>query len=129
MNNSTRHGRARHHQSAKPYPDFHFTAHPTGRWCKKVRGRIIFFGKLEDPQAALDKWLRPEDFAVHADQPAVRSPWKNCSTGFSRVIRSPRGISNCAASRIVWTVVEVHLIPLLSIIPTRPSVGVMGAAE
>ena len=61
MTNSTRRSRSRHHQSAKPYPDFPLTAHPTGRWCKKVRGRLIFFGKIDNPQAALDKWLKEKD--------------------------------------------------------------------
>jgi hypothetical protein len=59
--NSTRERRSRHHQSAKPYPEFPLTGHPTGRWCKKVRGRVIFFGKIDDPQAALDKWLKEKD--------------------------------------------------------------------
>ena len=67
MNNSTRRRRPRHHQSAKPYPDFPLTAHPSGRWCKKVRGKIIFFGKIaaddngQSAQVALDKWLREKD--------------------------------------------------------------------
>ena len=61
MKNSTRNERPRHHQSAKPYPEFPLTAHPTGRWCKKVRGPVIFFGKIDDPQAALDKWLKEKD--------------------------------------------------------------------
>src|SRR6516165_11841724 len=29
----------------KPYPDFPLTAHNSGRWCKKIRGRVIFFGR------------------------------------------------------------------------------------
>jgi integrase len=48
-------------QSAKPYPDFPLTAHPSGRWCKKVRGRLLYFGPIEDPDGALDKWLRDKD--------------------------------------------------------------------
>jgi hypothetical protein len=27
---------------------FPLTPHPTGRWCKKIRGKIHFFGKLAD---------------------------------------------------------------------------------
>src|SRR5262245_26031700 len=55
------------HQAAKPHPDFPLTAHPTRRWCKKVRGKIHFFGKIipndggDSAQAALDKWLDEKD--------------------------------------------------------------------
>jgi integrase len=45
----------------KPRPDFPLTPHPSGRWCKKVRGRLHYFGRLDDPQAALDKWLDQKD--------------------------------------------------------------------
>jgi hypothetical protein len=41
MVNSSRRRRPRHHQSAKPHPDFPLTAHPSGRWCKKIKGRTF----------------------------------------------------------------------------------------
>ena len=28
----------------KPYPDFPLTAHPTGKWCKSIRGKLHYFG-------------------------------------------------------------------------------------
>ena len=74
MSNSSRQRRTRHHQSAKPYPDFPLTAHPTGRWCKKVRGRIIFFGKIDNPEAALDKWLREKDDLLAGRVPREQVP-------------------------------------------------------
>jgi integrase len=61
VSNSIRRRRPRNHQSAKPHPDFPLTAHPSGRWCKKIRGRVHYFGKLEEPQAALEKWLAQKD--------------------------------------------------------------------
>src|SRR5262249_5076399 len=40
---------------AKPYPGFPLTAHPAGYWCKKIRGKVHYFGprfKPDDPAAA-----------------------------------------------------------------------------
>ncbi len=43
---------------SKPYPTFPLTPHPNGQWCKKIRGRVHFFGVWEDPKAALDKYTQ-----------------------------------------------------------------------
>jgi integrase len=50
---------------AKPYPEFPLTAHPAGYWCKKIRGKIHYFGPWDDPDAALVKYLEQKD-ALHA---------------------------------------------------------------
>jgi integrase len=49
----------------KPYPEFPLTAHPAGYWCKKIRGRVHYFGPWCDPDAALAKYLDQKD-ALHA---------------------------------------------------------------
>jgi integrase len=49
----------------KPYPEFPLTAHPAGYWCKKIRGKIHYFGPWNDPDGALDKYNREKD-ALHA---------------------------------------------------------------
>ena len=49
---------------AKPHPDFPLWIHPSGRWCKKLKGKAYYFGKVaDDPQgtAALEEWLRVKD--------------------------------------------------------------------
>jgi integrase len=50
---------------AKPYPSFPLTAHPAGYWCKKIRGKVHYFGPWADPDGALAKYLEQKD-TLHA---------------------------------------------------------------
>ena len=54
---------------SKPTPMFPLTPHGNGQWCKKIRGKVHFFGVWEDPQKALGNYLR-----VAADLHAGRQP-------------------------------------------------------
>jgi integrase len=50
---------------AKPYPTYPLTAHPAGVWCKKIRGKLHYFGAWDDPDGALANYLEQKD-ALHA---------------------------------------------------------------
>jgi integrase len=64
---SDNHSTAKGPQSkpAKPYPEFPLTAHPAGYWCKKIRGKIHYFGPWSDPDGALKNYEEQKD-ALHA---------------------------------------------------------------
>lgn len=40
----------------KPYPEYPLFAHQSGQWAKKIKGRMWYFGTLDDHVAALDKY-------------------------------------------------------------------------
>jgi integrase len=58
----------------KPRADFPLFVHARGYWAKKVRGRLVYFGKVaDDPKgkAALEKWLEQKDALLAGRTPRV----------------------------------------------------------
>jgi len=51
----------------KPRPDFPLFPHSTGRWAKKVRGKLEYFGRIKDDpkgERALAEWLDQRDLLL-----------------------------------------------------------------
>lgn len=64
-------------KSGKPHPDFPLCRHSRGYWCKKVKGKLHYFGKVaEDPngQKALERWLAEKDNLLAGRKPPPRQP-------------------------------------------------------
>ncbi|MGE3108811.1 MAG: hypothetical protein AB7G11_11660 [Phycisphaerales bacterium] len=52
----------------KPYKDFPLFPHANGSWCKKINGKLVFFGGWGDPHGALEKYLGERE-SLHAGTP------------------------------------------------------------
>lgn len=60
----------------KPRPDFPLFPHAAGYWAKKIRGRLVYFGRWDDPQGALAKYNQQAE-----DLHAGRTPGRNGDVG------------------------------------------------
>ncbi len=60
---------------AKPHKDFPLFPHVRGYWAKKVRGKLVYFGKItDDPKGdiALNKWLADKDSLLAGPTPRLQ---------------------------------------------------------
>ena len=47
---------------AKPRQDWPLTPSPNGHWVKKIRGRVYNFGRWEEPDKALERYVQERDY-------------------------------------------------------------------
>ncbi len=38
------------------------TPHASGKWQQKIKGRVYYFGRWDDPQSALQEYLKARDY-------------------------------------------------------------------
>jgi integrase len=81
---------------SKPRKDYPLFAHASGQWAKKVRGRIFYFGKWDDPTAAENEWERQklallEGRDPNEDIPGETVKWLCDSFMESKQLQKERG--------------------------------------
>jgi hypothetical protein len=52
---------------SKPYPDFPLTPRLASYWCKRIRGKLHYFGSWDDPDGALAKYNEQKEDLRRAD--------------------------------------------------------------
>jgi hypothetical protein len=85
---------------AKPYPECPLTAHPARQWCKKIHGKLQYFGPWSDPGGALKKhlgqaaWCQTSALPL-ADAPGVANAW---ALGYRQGLQA-RGLGPATVNR------------------------------
>ncbi len=54
-----------------PYPGYPLTPHPNGQWCRKIHGKVHFFGVWDDHDAALELYHKQAADLHTGRQPTV----------------------------------------------------------
>ena len=60
--------------ASKPYPSFPLTPHRNGQWCKKIRGRLRYFGPWAYAKAAFENYNRQAADLHAGRQPSTTRP-------------------------------------------------------
>jgi hypothetical protein len=77
-------------QAQKPYADFPLTAHPNGQWCKKIRGKLHYFGALADWEAALNLYLDQKDDLHAGRKPRVNGDDKTLGLAMDQFLSAKK---------------------------------------
>lgn len=87
----------------KPYPDFPLFPHATGRWAKKIRGKFHYFGKWEDPDGALQKYVEQRDDLQAGRTPRTQNGGLTVREACNQFLDSKRHlVDTCELSPRTW---------------------------
>jgi len=75
---------------AKPHPDFPLFAHATGRWAKKIRQKLHYFGPWNDADGALQRYLDQRDDLHAGRTPRVAREGLTVAEACNRFLTSKR---------------------------------------
>jgi len=70
------------------------TAHPNGQWCKKIKGKLYYFGPWEDWQAAVALFQEQRDDLYTGRTPRRRSDGPTLAELMDRFLYSKKLLAN-----------------------------------
>lgn len=77
---------------SKPYRDFPLFPHNNGQWAKKIKGKLHYFGRWDDPDAALQKYVALRDYGKAVSSPTDATLYELCNAFLrSKDLRVSRG--------------------------------------
>lgn len=87
----------------KPYPDYPLFPHATGRWAKKIRGKLVYFGPWDDPDAALQKYLDERDALYAGRRPRRKGDYLSVADACNAFLEAKdRKLQAGELSRRTW---------------------------
>jgi len=90
----------------RPYPHFPLFAHDNGQWAKKINRKLHYFGRWDDPDAALKKFAK-DKVDLYAGPSAIASVGHHRQGDVQRVLdlqvelRRDRGTQRAHVSRLL----------------------------
>jgi len=98
-----------HRDWKKRHPDFPLTVHASGQWSKRVKGKVYYFGRLDDRDAALRQWLEEKDFLLAGVAPPKHGAGITVAELFEKHLEDVN--SRIAAGRLALKTRKDYLVP------------------